>query len=142
MKRVKAGEEPVTGVNVVPIIDVTLVLLVVLLVMSPIVNLPSLPVELPEAMTKETKDQNISVSLSADGGVSIDQEIIEFKDLPTKLRRAIKGREGLVVIVRADKNLPFGVVENLLRVVNKNAGSLPVAVATRQRVTQLEAVKK
>ncbi len=142
MKRVKAGEEPVTGVNVVPIIDVTLVLLVVLLVMSPIVNLPSLPVELPEAMTKETKDQNISVSLSADGGVSIDQEIIEFKDLPTKLRRAIKGREGLVVIVRADKNLPFGVVENLLRVVNQNAGSLPVAVATRQRVTQLEAVKK
>jgi len=138
MKRIEPAEEAISGVNVVPIIDVTLVLLVILLVMSPIVNLPNLPVELPEAMTKEMKEQNLSVSLSADGAVSIDQEIIDWKDLPAKLRRAVQGREDLVVIVRADKNLPYGVVENMIKTVNQNIGKLPVSIATRQRMMPLE----
>ncbi|MCB4756862.1 MAG: biopolymer transporter ExbD [Elusimicrobia bacterium] len=142
MKRLKPAEEAVSGVNVVPIIDVTLVLLVILLVMSPIVNLPNLPVELPEAMTKEMKEQNVSVSLSVDGMVSVDQEIVDWQDLPKKLRQALRGREDLVVIVRADKSLPYGVVENLIKVVNRNAGTFPVAIATRQRMAPLEGEKK
>lgn len=137
MKRVKPTEEAVTGVNVVPIIDVTLVLLVILLVMSPIVNIPSLPVDLPEAMTKETKDQNVTVSLSENGGISIDNEIVDWQDLPATLRRTLKGREDVVVIVRADKNLPYGIVENLIKTVNAHSGKFPVAIATKNRVTPI-----
>jgi biopolymer transport protein ExbD len=138
MKRVKATEEAISGVNVVPIIDVTLVLLVILLVMSPIVNLPSLPVELPEAMTKETKDQNLSVTLTAEGFISVDNDRVEFKDLPAKLRYVLRDREDIVIIVRADKSLPYGAVDKLLKVVNRNAGKFPVAVGTRQRSTPLQ----
>ena len=138
MKRVKPTEEAVTGVNVVPIIDVTLVLLVILLVMSPIVNIPSLPVDLPEAMTKETKDQNITVSLSENGGISVDNEMVDWQDLPARLRATLKGREDVVIIVRADKNLPYGTVENLIKTVNRYAGKFPVAIATKQRVTPIE----
>lgn len=138
MKRLKATEEAISGVNVVPIIDVTLVLLVILLVMSPLVNLPNLPVELPEAMTKETKDQNVSVSLGLDGRVSIDSEIIEWQQIPAKLQYALRDRKDVVVIVRADKNLPYGTVESLLKLVNRHAGKWPVAVATRQRSVPLE----
>jgi len=138
MKRLKATEEAVTGVNIIPIIDVTLVLLVILLVMSPIVNLPSLPVDLPEAMTKETKDQNVSVTLTAEGFIAVDNDKVEFKDLPAKLRQVLKDREDIVVIVRAEKSLPYGVVDNLLKVVNRNAGKFPVAVGTKQRSTPLQ----
>ncbi len=142
MKKLKPTEEAVTGVNVVPIIDVTLVLLVILLVMSPIVNLPSLPVDLPEAMTKETKDQNVSVTLTAEGFISIDNDRVEFKDLPWKLRKTLEGREDIVVIVRADKSLPYGAVDKLLKVVNRNAGKFPVAVGTRQRAAAIEPVQQ
>lgn len=141
MKRVNASEKAIAEVNVVPIIDVTLVLLVILLVMSPLVNLPSLKVDLPEAITQETKEQNITVSLSAQGEVSIDSEIVQWKDLGPKLRRELKGRTDVVVIVRADKGLPYGTVENLLQTVNRHAGKFPVAVATKQRLAKLEAVK-
>ena len=75
MKRQQTYDEPIAGVNIVPIIDVTLVLLVVLLVLSPIINIPSMKVDLPEAMTKETKDQNLTVSLGADGLMSIDADL-------------------------------------------------------------------
>ncbi len=141
MKKLKATEEAVTGVNVVPIIDVTLVLLVILLVMSPIVNLPSLPVDLPDAMTKETKDQNVSVTLTAEGFIAIDNDRVEFKDIPATLRRILKNREDIVIIVRADKSLPYGAVDKLLKVVNQNAGKFPVAVGTRQRNVPLEPVE-
>jgi biopolymer transport protein ExbD len=137
MKRIKPSEEAITGVNVVPIIDVTLVLLVILLVMSPIVNIPSLPVDLPEAMTKETKDQNVTVSLSENGGLSLDNEIVDWQELPGRLRQTLKGREDVVIIVRADKNLPYGIVENLIKTVNQHAGKFPVAIATKQRVTPI-----
>jgi biopolymer transport protein ExbD len=128
MKSVKATEEAVTQVNVVPIIDVTLVLLVILLVMSPIVNIPSLPVDLPEAMTKETKDQNVT---------SVDNAIVPWENLGATLRQTLKGREDVVVIVRADKNLPYGVVENLIKAVNRHSGKFPVAIATKQRSTPI-----
>lgn len=139
MKRVQISEEAISGVNVVPIIDVTLVLLVILLVMSPVMNLPSIPVDLPEAMTKETKDQNITVSLGSDGTISIDTDIVAWKDLPRILVEKLRSRkDDAVVIVRADKNLPYGNVENFLRTVNRYVGNRAVAIATQQRNMKLE----
>jgi biopolymer transport protein ExbD len=142
MKRVKENEEPLSGVNIIPVIGVTLVLLVILMVMSPIMNIPGLPVDLPEAVSRETKDQNVTVSMAADGTISVDHEIIEWPELPKTLRATLKKRseEDLVVIVRADRDLPYGAVEKLIRVVNRHAGRNAVAVATRQRNNALETV--
>ena len=141
MKKSEVHDEPIGGVNIVPIIDVTLVLLVILLVMSPVINLPSLPVDLPEAMTKETKDENITVSLGADGQMSVDTEIVTLAELPRKLAYKIKGRDNAVVIIRADRNLPYGAVENFIRTVNRYVGSRAIAIATQQRTTKLQPVK-
>lgn len=142
MKRVEVSEEAISGVNIIPVIDVTLVLLVILLLMSPILNLPNIPVELPEAMTKETKDQNLTVSLGSDGGISIDTDIVEFKDLPRTLTEKLRDRkDNVVVIVRADKNLPYGNVESFLRTVNRYVGNRAVAIATQQRPAKLEPQK-
>jgi biopolymer transport protein ExbD len=137
MKNVDIKQEAISGVNIVPVIDVTLVLLVVLLVLSPVINLPNLPVQLPEAMTKESKDQNVTVSMSADGRVSIDMEIVEINDLPKKLQYKLKGHDDAVVIVRADKSMPYGNVETLIRTVNRYAGKRAVAIATQQRSAKL-----
>jgi biopolymer transport protein TolR len=141
MKRSEIVDEAISGVNIVPVIDVTLVLLVILLLMSPIINLPSIPVELPEAMTKETKDQNLTLSLSADGQVSIDTDVVEWTKFPSVLRAKLSNRKDVVVIVRADKNLPYGHVENFLRTVNKHVGNRAVAIATQQRTIPLQGMK-
>jgi biopolymer transport protein TolR len=134
-------DEPIAGVNIVPIIDVTLVLLVVLLVLSPVINIPNLQVELPEAMTKETKEQNVTLSLGADGQMSVDSDIVTMQNLPSMLTAKIKGRKDVVVIVRADKNLPYGTVENFIRTVNRYVGERAIAIATQQRIQKLDPVK-
>lgn len=141
MKKQQALDEPIAGVNIVPIIDVTLVLLVVLLVLSPIINLPNIHVDLPEAMTQETKDQNLTLSLAADGQMSIDADLVTLQELPSKLTYKLKGRKNAVVIVRADKSLPYGTVENFIRTVNRYVGDRAIAIATQQRTTKLEPVK-
>lgn len=139
MKKTTPVDEAISGVNIIPVIDVTLVLLVILLLMSPIMNLPNLPVDLPEAMTKETKDQNISVSLGSDGTISVDTEIVQWERLPSKLQQKLRERkDDVVVIVRADKSLPYGNVENFLRTVNQYVGNRAVAIATTQRTSKLE----
>lgn len=141
MKKQEPLDEPIAGVNIVPIIDVTLVLLVVLLVMSPIINIPNLPVNLPEAMTKETKDENLTLSLAADGQMSVDADIVTLEGLPKLLREKLKDRKETVVIVRADKDLPYGTVESFIRTVNRYVGNNAVAIATTQRSQKLQPVK-
>ncbi len=139
MKKVDADLDPISGVNIIPVIDVTLVLLVIFIVLSPIMNLPNIPVQLPEAVTKETKDQNLTVSLGSDGTISIDTDIIAWDALPNALREKVAERkDDVVVIVRADKDLPYGNVENFLRTVNKYVGKHAVAIATQQRANTLE----
>jgi len=141
MKTVVIPDESVKGVNIVPVIDVTLVLLVILLLMSPVLNLPNLPVQLPEAMTKETKDLNITVSLGADGRISVDKNIIPASRLFYALKTALMNKEGAVVIIRADRRLAYGQVETLIREVNRCVGNHSIAVATQQRTSPLQ-VKK
>jgi biopolymer transport protein ExbD len=143
VKKTTPQEEAISGVNIIPVIDVTLVLLVILLVLSPIINLPSIPVELPEAMTKETKDQNITVSLAADGSISVDTEIVTWDKFASTLLYKLRSRkDDAVVIVRADKSLPYGNVENFLRTVNSYVGNRAVAIATQQRTQKLEPVQQ
>jgi biopolymer transport protein ExbD len=142
VKKTEAELEPISGVNIIPVIDVTLVLLVIFIVLSPMMNLPNIPVQLPEAATKETKDQNLTLSLGSDGTISIDTDIIAWDALPGALRQKLSERkEDVIVIVRADKDLPYGNVENFLRTVNKYVGKHAVAIATQQRSTPLVAAK-
>lgn len=144
MKRVKISDEALSGVNIVPVIGVCLVLLVILIVMSPIMNLPNLDVDLPEALTRETKEQNLTVSLGADGRISLGLKIIEdWTKFPPMLKGALKDEQyDTVVIIRADKNHNYGIVEKLVRLVNRHAGGRPVALATRQRNEELEIIEK
>lgn len=138
MKKIKISDTIISGVNIVPVIGVTLVLLVILIVMSPVMNLPSLEVDLPEANTTETKDNNVTVSLGADGRVSVDTKVVDWPRLPAAIRSRLSKEAGeTVVIVRADKTLPYGVVERLVKVVSANAGRRAVALATKQRTQQL-----
>ena len=67
----------ITRVNVTPIIDVALVLVIILLVTAPMLSVADLPVDLPQARTREAEDQrNVSVTLGASGQLAVDDEVI------------------------------------------------------------------
>jgi biopolymer transport protein TolR len=125
----------ITKVNVTPIIDVALVLVIILLVTAPLLSVADLPVDLPQAQTRESEDErNLSITLSTNGTVAIDDAIVERAALEPALRARLlsKDNENVLVVVRADSNAPYGEVRGLLDEA-RNAGAHRIAIATRQK---------
>lgn len=136
MKLTKIKETPIGGIYIIPVINVAFVLVVVLMIIAPIVNIPTIPVELPEAVTKEAKEQNITISYSKDERIAVDTEEVTWRRLAYKLRQKLGRRKNVYFIIRADKNIPFGKVERILELLVKKVGAKNIAVATKQKVSR------
>jgi biopolymer transport protein TolR len=126
--------EMITKVNVTPIIDVALVLVIILLVTAPMMSVADLPVDLPQARTREAEDErNVSVTISSDGQFAVDETTV----LPERLRVTLEkrlaepGNAGVLVVVRADTGVPFVTVRHTLEDA-RAAGAQRIAIATRQ----------
>lgn len=127
--------EIITKVNVTPIIDVALVLVIILLVTAPLLSVADLPVDLPQANTREAEDErNVSVTLGSDGALAVDEERVAPEALVGVLQARLSkpGNENVLVVVRADSGAPYSVVRTILEQ-TRTAGAKRVAIATRQR---------
>jgi biopolymer transport protein ExbD len=133
MKRVREQGNAISGINITPIIDITLVLLIIMLVAAPMLNIPNMDVQLPEAYTSETKQQNVSVSLGTDLRIAIDEDIVPLDKMPRLLDRVLKKKPGSMVIIRADKDVDYESVENLIETIKTKTRAEKIAVATKQK---------
>ncbi len=137
-RTVTTSQEIIAKVNVVPIIDVSLVLVIILLVTAPLLTVADLPVDLPQARTREAEDQrNVSITLGSNGALALDDKALPRETLRAALaaRLAQPGNEDVLVVVRADSGAPYGTVRGLLDDA-KAAGAKHIAIATRQRVEE------
>lgn len=126
----------ITKVNMTPLIDVCLVLVIILLVTAPLIAVADLPVDLPQAQTREAEDErNVSVTLALDGQLAVDEQHVTRETLGAALaaRLAQKGNDNVLVVVRADSNAPYASVRDLLDQA-RAAGAQRIAIATRQKV--------
>jgi biopolymer transport protein ExbD len=127
--------ELITKVNVTPIIDVALVLVIILLVTAPMMSVSELPVNLPQAKTREAEDQrNVSVTLSAAGELAVDEDAVAAGGLRAAIARRLAepGNSEVLVVVRADRQVPFATIRHALDDA-RAAGAKRLAIATRQR---------
>ena len=125
----------ITKLNVTPIIDVALVLLIILIATAPLLSVADLPVNLPEARTREAEDQaNVSITLGQDGALAVDDRIVLFTELgPAIAARLNDEGEDVLVVVRADSNAPYAQVRAVLDEA-RGAGAHRLASATRQKM--------
>ena len=136
--RVPGFHLPITKVNVVPIIDVSLVLVIILLVTAPLMTVADLPVDLPQAHTREAEDErNVSITLSSTGALAVDEEVVTREMLRSVLQShlAQSGNQDVLVVVRADSGAPYRDVQGLLEDA-RSAGATRLAIATRQRTEE------
>jgi biopolymer transport protein ExbD len=133
-RRIIPEQIMLTRVNVTPIIDVALVLVIILLVTAPMLSIADLPVNLPAARTRGAEgERNVSISLAATGEVAVDQDIILPALLEATLRKRLAepGNEEVLVVVRADSGAPHGLVRQVLEDA-RAAGAVRLAIATLQ----------
>ena len=136
MRRRSSSSEPITKTNMTPLIDVALVLVIILLVTAPLMSVADLPVDLPQARTREAENErNVSVTLGADGRVAVDETVVAPGQLESVLGARLSKPENrdVLVVVRADSGAPYATVRDLLEHAQA-AGAKRLAIATRQRM--------
>lgn len=127
--------ELITRVNVTPIIDVALVLVIILLVTAPMMSVADLPVDLPTARTREAEDErNVSITIGSNGQFAVDENTIARASLRAALetRLAEPENKDVLVVIRADTSVPFATIRSTLEDA-RSAGAKRLAVATRQK---------
>jgi len=102
-----------SDINVTPLVDVCLVLLIIFMVVTPLL-VTAVPVRLPQASTVEGLAKHpMQITVKADGTIYLDASVFRAEQLSSELARR---RDQLLrpVVVRADKTLPYGKVIGVL----------------------------
>ena len=111
----------IAEINVTPLVDVMLVLLIIFMVTAPLM-LSQLPLKLPKASLQDMGKPRdpLLVSLDEDGKYYIDTggghtETVEIQNLPARLAQIAAGQPDNLVYIRADKNAIFDKVRDILK---------------------------
>ena len=127
-------EEEINGMDVTPMVNLSLVLLLIFMVTSPFFTKTLMPVNVPQAVTSKTEDQeNITISISPVDGYGLNEELISKKDLARELRAAMKTSGISYVLIRADERVPHGEIEDVMKI-GKRLGVKRIAFATIPKV--------
>jgi len=119
-----------SSINVTPLVDVMLVLLIIFMVTAPMMQ-TGIGVNLPQAETKSTPpDEGLTLTITADRYIQIQDQVINQFLLEQKLTEYFYGQEKKVVFLRADAEIPYGFIIEIIDIVKK-AGIEEVGLVTR-----------
>ena len=129
---------PIAEINVVPYIDVMLVLLVIFMITAPLLA-QGVKVDLPQASSKpiDRKDQEpLVVTLDAEGSYYVNygekqEDPVAPNVLAARVSALLRHRPGIQVLVRGDRSVPYGQVVTLMTILQK-AGAPSVGLMTEQ----------
>jgi biopolymer transport protein ExbD len=125
-------EAPITGINVTPLVDITLVLLIIFMVTAKLVVSRAMPMDLPKAATGGEVQQIFSVSLKTDGTLYVDAEPVPNDvDFLTRAKHALAEHSELRAVVQAEGAVPHSRVMHALDVL-RQAGVTHVAFGVEQ----------
>lgn len=104
-------------INVTPLVDVMLVLLIIFMVTAPMMQ-EGVSVELPQAkgapIAKEQQTEEIIISVSDKGNIFVNDVPVKEESLPARVAEASKDKPAREVYLRADKTVPYGTVVRIM----------------------------
>ncbi|MGO9673455.1 MAG: protein TolR [Methylocella sp.] len=120
---------PMADMNVTPLVDVMLVLLIIFMVAAPLMA-TGVPVDLPKAQTKPLVDQKqpIAVTIGADGKFFVDEREVAAEELVSVLGESADSKDRRIH-VRGDKTIAYGKVIEVMGLIN-SAGYTKVALVS------------
>jgi biopolymer transport protein ExbD len=132
-RRRKPGLAVDTKVNVVPIINVSLVVVLTLMMIAPFLTGEEVDVDLPEASASQADDtDNIEIVYTRERRIIVEDSEMLLGDVAEVLAPVFQGLPHGVAVVKADQTLPYADVEALIAAVEQ-AGAPRIALATRPK---------
>jgi len=128
----RGGYRPMAEINVTPLVDVMLVLLIVFMVTAPLMT-SGVNVDLPKADMKplNSDSQPLTVSVKADGTYWLQDTPVTLADMVTKLNAIAAGDMTRRIFVRADKTIAYGSVMAVMATIS-HGGFTKVALLAEQ----------
>jgi biopolymer transport protein ExbD len=121
------SDEGIVGINVTPLVDITLVLLIIFMVVAKMVVSQSVPLDLPKAASGTEVQVVFSLELYANGDISVDQKKLASDDGVLQLARDARAQNGDVrAVIRADGTVQHQRVIHVLDLL-KQAGVSKIA---------------
>ncbi len=110
-----SDDDAITGINVTPLVDVVLVVLIIFMATAPMIARRAMKLELPKAATHEKAATDaIAVALDAKRELTMSGRPVTADQLSRALRAAVASNPGQPVTVSADRGVPYGEVAAVL----------------------------
>jgi len=121
-------------IDLMPTINVALIVVLILLLISPFLGESRIKVDVPRASTSEMgEEQKITITLSRDGRISVDEKLISLEKLKPFLSQRIKIDPDNLLVIKADKKISYGDVETILEIA-RECGVSRISIATEQKI--------
>ena len=136
-RRARRGRAPMAEINVTPLVDVMLVLLIIFMVTAPLMS-AGVPINLPSSNAKplDQTPSQIELSSATDGTIYLDKAVAAPGTLGDLLQKVPRGADGKppLVTLRADKTLEYGRVMGVMGELN-HAGFNAISLVTDRSVS-------
>ncbi|MGE4133711.1 MAG: ExbD/TolR family protein [Bdellovibrionales bacterium] len=108
-------DEPISDINIVPFVDIILVVLIIFMVTTPLIMKPSINVNLPKAGSgDETTPSELSIGISSNGELSLNGKVADEAAIAAFAHQIAEKRPDVQAIVSADKDVPHGRVVSII----------------------------
>ncbi len=126
------GDDIVAEINVTPLTDIFLVLLIIFMVTSSVIVEEGKNIDLPNAeVAEDTTPDGVTVAMDAEGNILINDVLAEPGSIQKLLEIALEKAEDKVVVLRGDRTVLLGSAVNVLDLAQK-AGAKGIALSTEQ----------
>ena len=124
---------PITAINVTPLVDIILVVLIIFMATAPLIHNRAMKVDLPKAAQHErAATEALQVVYNAAREISLSGKRVTEEQLGSELKGMVSRDADLRVSLRADRNLPYGDVVQLLDVV-RGAGVRKIGLEVKAK---------
>ncbi|MBW1722728.1 MAG: protein TolR [Deltaproteobacteria bacterium] len=109
------GKRFMSDINVTPLVDVMLVLLIIFMVTAPMM-IQGVEVNLPQTTTRniKTEEDPLTLTIKKTKEIYLEDRLIPLDELEEKVRAIFKYRRNKEVLLRADKDVPYGIVVQVM----------------------------
>ena len=110
-----SDDDVIAGINITPLVDVVLVLLIIFLITAPAIYQSAIKVQLPKAASGDkTQRSPMEFTVSHDGNVYWGKDSLDWKALEERIKKLDPASKQETVFISADQNTPHGTVIRLM----------------------------
>ena len=123
-------DEPISAINVVPLVDIILVVLIIFMVTAPLVLKPVIDINLPKSSSGEEAPQApLTVAIGKDGSLAVNGEAASTESLAVLATSLVREKPETAAILQADKSVTLETLTAVIDVI-KSSGIKKVAFST------------